>query len=234
MLKHYKPSYDEHVHTHEQWVIPLGGELDVNINGEHFLIADDKSAFIPEYTLHRFRSNTNKAFIVIDTHRLVRGLDLPYQFKLDDNGKLLQKLAFKTLGDSKITYSKNSFYNLFIEIFANQFSLNKEKHIEQAKQFIITNLSKEFDLTHLAQYCHLSVRQLQRKFNKELGISIQTYIRSQRIDKARQILKYTSTPISTVAEMVGFKSPSAFARAFRELTQLTPLQYKRCHIQHKC
>ena len=54
MLKCYKPSYSEHVHAHEQWVIPLGGELEIDINGERFLIKGDNPAFILENTLHRF------------------------------------------------------------------------------------------------------------------------------------------------------------------------------------
>jgi len=67
----------------------------------------------------------------------------------------------------------------------------------------------------LAQLAGVSVRQLERLFQRHLGHGIHRQYRSMRLERARQLLRETAFPVLDVAVATGFTSASQFARAYR-------------------
>ncbi len=76
----------------------------------------------------------------------------------------------------------------------------------------------------LAGAVGLSNRQLERLFNKYLGLSPARYYLNLRLKRARQLLSHTSMPILQVAVACGFTSASHFARCYRQLFGHAPRQ----------
>jgi len=69
---------------------------------------------------------------------------------------------------------------------------------------------------HLARKMHLSESQIYRKLKAITGKSTAVFIRSVRLQKAKELLQTTDKSISEIAYEVGFNDPSWFSRAFRE------------------
>ncbi|MEL6703946.1 MAG: ATP-binding protein [Bacteroidota bacterium] len=84
-----------------------------------------------------------------------------------------------------------------------------------------------FNTERLAGVLALSRRQLQRKLNALTGDSPGGLIREARLDRAATLLAAGELSVKEVAAAVGFRSNSAFGRAFRERHGATPSAYSR-------
>jgi transcriptional regulator GlxA family with amidase domain len=66
----------------------------------------------------------------------------------------------------------------------------------------------------LALAAGISLRQLERLFQRHIGHGIHSHYRWLRLERARQLLRETSLPVLDVALATGFASSSQFARAY--------------------
>ncbi len=69
---------------------------------------------------------------------------------------------------------------------------------------------------HLAHKMHLSESQIYRKLKAITGKSTAVFIRSIRLQNARELILKTDKTITEIAYEVGFNDPSWFGRAFKE------------------
>jgi transcriptional regulator GlxA family with amidase domain len=80
---------------------------------------------------------------------------------------------------------------------------NMEVHIEEP-------LSR----AEIANLAGLSLRQLDRLFETQLGETISAYYNRIRLERARTLLRQTALPVFDIAVACGFASASQFSRAF--------------------
>jgi transcriptional regulator GlxA family with amidase domain len=66
----------------------------------------------------------------------------------------------------------------------------------------------------LARAAGISLRQLERLFQRHIGHGIHSHYRWLRLERARQLLRETSLPVLDVSLATGFTSSSQFARAY--------------------
>jgi AraC family transcriptional regulator len=66
-----------------------------------------------------------------------------------------------------------------------------------------------------------------REFKVTFAATPHQYIQQRRLQRARELLRGTDAPLSTVALETGFASHSHFATAFRAATGTTPSNYRR-------
>jgi AraC-like DNA-binding protein len=85
------------------------------------------------------------------------------------------------------------------------------------------------DPVQLARTVGLTRRSLRRRLADE-GVSLTTLLDEERCRVACSELTRAEGSIKQVAERVGFSEPSAFHRAFKRWTGLTPLQYSRSRL----
>jgi AraC-like DNA-binding protein len=101
-----------------------------------------------------------------------------------------------------------------------------EQHISFLETVIETvedNLADpEFSVDRLAEAAALSRRQLTRRMKETFDATPAAYIRARRIEQAEELLTDGPETIAGVAAAVGFASPSAFSKAFREATGCSP------------
>ncbi len=83
----------------------------------------------------------------------------------------------------------------------------------------------DFTVETLAEAVDLSRRQLTRRMKDVFDATPAAYVRARRVDRAKTLLAAGPDTIAAVAEAVGFASPSAFSKAFREATGCSPSTY---------
>jgi len=88
----------------------------------------------------------------------------------------------------------------------------------------------DISLNSLAQRLKLSPRNLSQVINEQLKKSFHELINTYRVKEAQKMLTAPETAHRSVLEIgydVGFNSKSAFNRAFKHFTQLTPSQFRK-------
>ncbi len=98
--------------------------------------------------------------------------------------------------------------------------------VQTAMDFIEQHLDEKIRLDQLARACGVSLPTLKRLFPRYVGLTPQAYIRLRRIKRARELLLRTSSPITDIAFELGFATSQHFSRVFRQLTGMTPRQYR--------
>ncbi|UYG06217.1 GlxA family transcriptional regulator [Halomonas sp. M4R1S46] len=76
----------------------------------------------------------------------------------------------------------------------------------------------------LAEGVGLSVRQLERRFKAELGVTPKRYYLWLRINRAHRLLQQTDLSVAQVASSAGFGSLEHFSRAYRRFFGCAPSQ----------
>jgi len=94
-------------------------------------------------------------------------------------------------------------------------------------------MDPELSLSSLGARMDLSAHQLSELLNSRLGKSFARYVREQRIEAAKAMLRdEPSASVLSVGLSVGFATQSNFYDAFREIEGTTPGQYRKLHLAH--
>jgi two-component system response regulator YesN len=73
----------------------------------------------------------------------------------------------------------------------------------------------------------MSHRQARRLFRVSMGVGIKEYSMNRRLACAAEQLRATNAPIKAIAVEVGYQTTGHFARSFKELFYLTPMEFRR-------
>jgi AraC family transcriptional regulator len=95
--------------------------------------------------------------------------------------------------------------------------------------YMVHRLGDDISLSELANVSGLSAGHFAFAFKQSTGISPHVWLRRQRIDTAKALLRSRDANLSSIAANVGFTSQSAFGVAFRKETGMTPTQWRRLH-----
>jgi transcriptional regulator GlxA family with amidase domain len=101
--------------------------------------------------------------------------------------------------------------------------------VRKAAGFMHSNLQRKLRLDELARETKLSSSRFSHLFKNRAGVSPAQYLKSIRLQRAKDLLEGSSLSIKEVASRVGL-NPSRLIRGFKEAYGLTPLQYR---LQHR-
>ncbi|MCI2069368.1 MAG: AraC family transcriptional regulator [Bacilli bacterium] len=99
--------------------------------------------------------------------------------------------------------------------------------INRAISCIDEHVRERLTTETLASYMNVSPSYLSVKFKKCVGTNIPGYINAQKIKEAKKLLKFTSKPLSDIAEYLSFSTQSYFQNTFRKITGMTPNDYRK-------
>ena len=106
----------------------------------------------------------------------------------------------------------------------------KEKHennvINQAKQYMNGNYSRELSLDEMSRRLDLSPYYFSKLFKEEVGVTFMDYLTKLRIEKAKDLLLHSNKTMKEICSEVGYADPNYFSRIFKKNTDLTPTEYR--------
>lgn len=107
------------------------------------------------------------------------------------------------------------------------------RHINVCKEYIYAHIKERITIEEIAEQLGVSASYLSRLFKKETGDSVSAYIRAQKIEMAKNMLRYSEYPLSDIANRLSFSSQSHFIQQFKEQTGMTPKKYRDMnHMVH--
>ena len=93
--------------------------------------------------------------------------------------------------------------------------------------FVQKHYSEKVSLAMLAEEFHLSEKYVSWYFKEHFSISFMRYVLHLRMSKAKDLLLTTDMPVTEVALSCGYPSVNLFIRNFKEMYNVTPLQYRK-------
>jgi len=99
--------------------------------------------------------------------------------------------------------------------------------IGKAIDFIQIHLGEHVSMAEITRRAGFSERQLQRKFLRMFGITMQQFIIQSRVHAAINELVHSDRTIAEIAAQFGFTHQSAFTRQFHEIIGIPPSTYRQ-------
>jgi AraC family transcriptional regulator len=101
----------------------------------------------------------------------------------------------------------------------------------RAKEYMASRLTQGVTLEAVARACGMSRSHFARTFKRSTGMAPFEWMRHERINRAKQMLKGSDTPLICVAVECGFTDQSHFTRVFTKLVGTTPRAW-RASMRH--
>ena len=99
--------------------------------------------------------------------------------------------------------------------------------VTRAQAIMSAHVDEPLSCGEIARRVGLSLRQIERRFKRELGCSILQRYRLIRMAKAHQLLQQTELSVTQVALTCGFSSPEYFCRLYRSMFDCSPSKDRR-------
>ena len=100
------------------------------------------------------------------------------------------------------------------------------ERLNQSMNYIEEHLAGEIDYKQLARIACCSTYHYQRMFTYMAGITLAEYIRRRKMSLAAVDLQGGNKKIVDIAEKYGYRSPTAFNRAFQAFHGIAPSTVK--------
>ena len=86
---------------------------------------------------------------------------------------------------------------------------------------------QELSITQIADQLHFSQAHLNVLFKQETKMTIKQYLSNYRLERAKLMLERDFYKVSEIAEKCGYTNANYFTKVFREITGMTPAEYRK-------
>jgi two-component system response regulator YesN len=176
-----------------------------------------------KWTVHNFAMYI---ILKMDEHLRAQNADLFKLLGLEfQNLDIIQQ--FETIDDIRSWLVRKT-YEISETLYYKKQNKNW-KLILAVVQYIKDRLRESITLREVADHFDFSPNYLGHLLKKETGKSFPEYVVSLRMEKAAELLKDSKLKIYEVADAVGYRYMPYFSRQFREIYNMTPVEFKRRH-----
>ncbi len=99
--------------------------------------------------------------------------------------------------------------------------------LRKIKELVDANMDDDLSLDEMAQSVELSTAHFARMFRESTGETPHQFVRRQRVERAKAILRTPDTRVLDVAVACGFKTQQHFAQVFRNVCGVSPTEYRQ-------
>lgn len=96
-----------------------------------------------------------------------------------------------------------------------------------ALRLIEDHYTEKLSVSRLASACSMTAVTFARRFKRENGMTVASFMCAYRLDRARELLGRSNMAIKEVAVRAGFDDVAYFCRAFKRSQGMTPRAYRR-------
>ena len=148
-----------------------------------------------------------------------------------------EMLSYHQLTPANECYLQSKLYLIFAKLHEalqsvyNKVELNNNFYVTKAIEYIEKNTFTNLSVNDIARYLNISRSHLYALFKQELNTSPQQFLTNAKIANARELLSKTKIPIYSVALSCGYKNAFAFSGAFKQVTNISPREYRQHYLQ---
>ncbi len=229
-LRSYHTESCSHTHDFAQLVLPVSGSMELEVGYYSGLVNDDIGVYIAPNEQHCFAGSQKNLFLVIDvttTNHFCDEQSKSNTLNLTKSTKKLIQFTHHYLEHNERDFFTDSLVNqLLFHFAANSFSPEPDPIVMKATHWLDIHFTTSVDISRVAQHCHLSISQLQRRFKQAIGCSLAEYWRMKKLHHAKKLLSQKNCSIEAIAFEVGYENLPAFSRRFSKVFDETPSQWR--------
>ena len=126
---------------------------------------------------------------------------------------------------------KNLQYHMIIDYAdrvkkLRQYNIHNSKMVTEIAKYIQNHISESIKTSDIADYLGKSRGGITTEFKKQTGMNLSAFIKLKKIQEAQELLYNTNKSIVLISYYLGFSSQSHFTRVFKEVTGITPKEYR--------
>ena len=221
----------------------ISGNGTLIVNGQKFSVCAGQSFLIfPYVPVLYYPEDKDWAYTWVDIggvhaddvfHRTGFSVKHPVSHKYI-NDKLL--FLYRDILDTKEECLKMSYTYRLLAHYIQNFpsdsdSFVRRTYTQEAIAFINGNLRLPITGQTIADYLGISRVHLYRQFTNEVGMTINEYIRTARLNRACHLLTTTNFSVKTISSSVGFTNPNYFNEVFHKYIGTPPGEYRKARTQ---
>ncbi len=127
---------------------------------------------------------------------------------------------------AKRSLEKEDSNNSYIKI-TQQHNSSSNKLVHTIITALENNVYKNISIDELCMLTSYGKSQLCETFKKTTGKTVLQYFTELKINEAKMLMRELKLNNSQISDRLGFSSPQYFTRVFKQITQMTPAEYKR-------
>ena len=209
------------------WVIHyiISGQGFLRINHKTYTITKNNMFIIPKNTLFYYQTDTEDPWEYTWLSFDGEYADRLYQLKLPVvpiDGKYFENLleCKKYIG-MESEYLASRLWLIFSQFFKNK----KYDYVAIAREYLTNNYMHKVSIKYIADNIGINKRYLSRIFKETIGQTMQDYLISLRMNKAKSLIVNHNYSVNLAATMVGYDDPYAFSKIFKKYFGNSPSYY---------
>lgn len=106
--------------------------------------------------------------------------------------------------------------------------------VRAAELYLKEHYSDEgLTLSKICKHVHMSTSYFSSEFKAKTGRTFIEYLTIERIEKAKELLKFTTQKTYEIASQVGYQDPHYFSMLFKKITGESPTEYRQRYSAEK-
>ncbi len=106
-------------------------------------------------------------------------------------------------------------------------TIHSDELIIQVQEWLRQQAASPIRLQDVARQFGLSMRSFNRRFKQATAMTPGDYLKNQRLDSARELLRTSNLSVAEIAAQVGYPDSSYFCASFKQWMGQTPLAYRK-------
>jgi YSIRK-targeted surface antigen transcriptional regulator len=157
-------------------------------------------------------------------HAIAGGLDIETAYELSDS--YIQEM--EKMSDSASVYALNAsaVFDFTRRVCDAKIPQGMSLEIFKCIQYIANHINTDISVEKIANEFNMDRSTLSKKFKRELGFNISSYIMRRKLEEAKSLLSYTDKTISEISEYLCFSTQSYFQNVFKKKYGLTPKEFR--------
>ena len=103
----------------------------------------------------------------------------------------------------------------------------KRLELAAVKEYLDEHYTEKLTLDDLAERFFINKFYLSKIFKETYGTTVNNYLISKRITRAKQLLRFTDMTVDEVGVAVGMGDANYFSRMFRKVEGISPREYRK-------
>ncbi len=99
--------------------------------------------------------------------------------------------------------------------------------VQRCCNYIEMNIDRNIRAQDLAELVGYTPGYITKRFHKETGFGISDYVKLAKIERAKILLSTTDQSIQEISDQLGFTTRNYFTRSFRDVTGMTPKEFRK-------
>lgn len=108
----------------------------------------------------------------------------------------------------------------------NSYQYSSNIYVNHAIEYISSFYANNITVASISEHVGVTRAHLNNCFQKEIGLSVQTFLIEYRLHQGARLLTATTDSVNKIAEKVGYHDPLAFSKAFKKKFGKSPKFYR--------